>query len=145
MEGNKIVAVSGYFNPLHVGHIEMFRVSKLLGDYLVVIVNNDYQVKLKGTIPFMNEFDRLKIVSSIRYVDEVFLSIDGDKTVCKSLKAVHPYIFAKGGDRKICDRSIPEMSICEELGIIVIDNVCPQLRQSSEILKKVREYGFNNS
>ena len=80
-EKNITVAVSGYFNPLHVGHLEMINKAKKLGDKLVVIVNNDYQVALKGAVPFMPEKDRMIIIKFLRSVDEVFLAIDKDKTV----------------------------------------------------------------
>ena len=89
----KKVAISGYFDPIHVGHLEYIELSKKLGDYLIVIVNNNKQCRLKKGKPFMDEKDRLTIVSSIKWVDEVFLSIDDDKTVCKSLEAIKPDIF----------------------------------------------------
>ena len=79
----KKVAISGYFDPLHVGHLEYISLSRKLGDYLIVIVNNNHQCKLKKGKPFMDEKDRIKIVEALEYVDEVFLSIDKDKTVCK--------------------------------------------------------------
>ena len=82
----KKVAISGYFDPIHVGHLEYIELSKKMGDYLIVIVNNNQQCKLKKGKPFMDEKDRMKIVSAIQWVDEVFLSIDTDKTVCKVLK-----------------------------------------------------------
>src|SRR5680860_250427 len=88
-----VVAVSGYFNPLHVGHLDMIEMAKKLGDKLVVIVNNDYQVKLKGSVPFMALADRVRIIESLKAVDEVFVSVDRDKTVCKSLAKVCPNIF----------------------------------------------------
>ena len=78
----KTVAVSGYFDPIHVGHLEYLKLSKELGDRLVVIVNNNHQCVLKKGKPFMDEDDRVKIVRSLKMVDEVFLSIDYDKTVC---------------------------------------------------------------
>ncbi len=108
----KIVLTSGYFNPLHVGHLECLEKAKQLGDKLIVIVNNDKQVELKGSVPFMNQEDRLRIISSLRCVDEVFLSIDEDKSVCKSIEKLakmnkgNEIIFAKGGDRII--GNIPE-------------------------------------
>ena len=86
----KIVITSGYFNPAHIGHINLFREAKKLGDILVVIVNNDEQVKIKESLPFMPEKERVEIVKAIKYVDEVFLSIDKDRSVQKSLKAVAP-------------------------------------------------------
>ena len=126
------VAVSGYFNPLHVGHLEMMEKAKELGGRLVVIVNNDHQVKLKGSVPFLNETDRVKIISAIRWVDEVFLSIDQDKTVCESLIKVKPDIFAQGGDRH--QGNIPEADICRRLGIEMVDGLGGKIRSSSTLI-----------
>ena len=105
----RTVAISGYFDPIHVGHLEYIIEAKKLGDKLIVIVNNNHQCVLKKGKPFMDENDRVTIVSSIKYVDEVFLSIDKDKTVCKSLEKIKPTIFANGGDRK--NYEIPESVI----------------------------------
>jgi cytidyltransferase-like protein len=133
------VAVSGYFNPLHVGHLEMISRAKKLGNYLIAIVNNDKQVKVKGSYPFMSEQDRLKIVKSLKDVDEVFLSIDSDATVCKSLEAVNPDIFANGGDRKNIN-DIPEYAICEALNIKMVDGLGKKIRASSEIITKAKKH-----
>lgn len=130
-----VVAVSGYFNPLHVGHLEMIERAKKLGNKLVVIVNNDYQVKLKGSVPFMSLADRVKIISALKAVDEVFVSIDRDKTVCKSLAKVKPNIFANGGDRKSLG-DVPEFPICQKLGIEMVDGLGKKIRASSELIKK---------
>jgi|SRR3989338_8459616 len=133
------VAVSGYFNPLHVGHLEMIKRAKKLGGYLVVIVNNDYQVKLKGSVPFMPEQDRLKIVKALRDVDEVFLSIDkykwpnGAVPVIKSLAKVKPDIFANGGDRKSFG-DVPEYDICRKLKIKMVDGLGKKIRASSTLI-----------
>lgn len=127
------VAVSGYFNPLHVGHLEMIEKAKKLGDYLVVIVNNDKQVKLKGRVPFMNEKDRIKIIKALKDVDEVFLSIDKDKTVCKSLSKIKPDIFANGGDRKNLN-DVPEYNICQKLNIKMVDGLGKKIRSSSILI-----------
>ena len=89
----KIVATSGYFDPLHVGHIECLELAKQLGDKLVVIVNSDFQAKLKKGKSFMNQEDRMKIISALKCVDEVFLSIDKDKTQCESLKYLKPHKY----------------------------------------------------
>ncbi len=131
------VAVSGYFNPLHVGHLEMIEKAKKLGNYLVVIVNNDYQVSLKGRVPFMNEKDRLKIVEALKCVDEVFLSIDKDLSVCQSLKKVKPDIFGQGGDRN--EGNIPEAEICKELGIKMVDGLGQKIRSSSDLIKDANQ------
>ena len=111
----KKVAISGYFDPIHVGHLEYIELSKKLGDYLIVIVNNNHQCKLKKGKPFMDEKDRMKIISALEYVDEVFLSVDNDKTVCKSLEKIKPDIFTNGGDRH--NEEIPEAAVCRKYGI----------------------------
>ena len=130
------IAVSGYFNPLHVGHLEYFKLAKALGDYLIVIVNNDYQVGLKGSKKFQTQEDRVEIVKAIRYVDEVFLSIDTDKSVCKSLEYLKPDVFANGGDRH--QGNIPEKTLCDRLGIEMIDGLGGKIRSSSELLKDMK-------
>ena len=135
MKKKIIVAVSGYFNPLHIGHLDLLKTAKLLGDCLVVIVNNDKQVKLKGSIPFMNKKDRAKILKAIRWVDEVFISIDNDQTVCKSLQKIKPDIFANGGDRKNLN-DIPEAEICKKLNIKLIDGCGRKIRSSSTLIKR---------
>lgn len=130
-----IVAVSGYFNPLHVGHLDMIEMAKKLGDKLVVIVNNDYQVKLKGSVPFMTLADRVRIIKALRAVDEVFVSIDRDKTVCKSLSKIRPDIFANGGDRHTLN-DVPEYPVCQKLNISMVDGLGKKIRASSELIKK---------
>lgn len=130
-----VVAVSGYFNPLHVGHLEMIQKAKKLGDKLVAIVNNDYQVGLKGSVPFMPENDRLKIVAALRDIDSVFLSIDRDKTVCKSLAKLKPNIFANGGDRHSIN-DVPEYPVCQKLKIKMVDGLGKKIRASSEMIAR---------
>ena len=126
----KVVAVSGYFDPLHVGHLEYLKQAAELGQWLVVIVNNDQQAALKKGKSFMSEADRVKIVAALECVDEVFLSVDDDRTVCKSLRAVNPHIFANGGDRT--NEEIPEASTCRERGIVFIDGLGDKIRSSSD-------------
>ena len=127
----KTVAISGYFDPLHVGHLEYIKLASELGDHLTVIVNNDYQCKLKKGKSFMSEDDRVKIIQSIQYVDSAFLSIDSDLTVCESLKIVRPNVFANGGDRHV--KEIPESVVCKELGIEMIDGLGNKIRSSSDL------------
>jgi cytidyltransferase-like protein len=128
-----VVAVSGYFNPLHVGHLEMIERARRLGDKLVAIINNDLQVKLKGSVPFMNLKDRVKIVSALRDVDAVFVSIDRDKTVCKSLAKLRPDIFANGGDRHSIG-DVPEYPICQKYKIKMVDGLGKKIRASSLLI-----------
>ena len=125
-----LVVASGYFDPLHVGHIEYLELAKKLGDKLIVIINNDIQAQLKKGHSFMNEKDRMKIVSSLECVDEIFLSIDKDKTQCKSLEFLKPNIFANGGDRN--NNEIPELSICKKLNIKIVDGLGKKIRSSSD-------------
>ena len=133
------VVVSGYFDPIHVGHLEMMKLAKQLGDELVVIVNNDKQAKLKKKKSYMSEDDRLKIVKAIRYTDAAFISVDEDKTVCGSLEKVrrnykdYNIIFANGGDRH--SGEIPESKVCKKCDIQMIDGLGDKIRSSSKIIK----------
>ena len=79
----------------------------------------------------MNESDRMKIVAALKCVDEVFLSIDKDKSQCESLRQINPDIFAKGGDRTSVE--IPESKICSELNIQIIDGLGEKIRSSSDL------------
>ena len=127
----KKVAISGYFDPIHVGHLEYIEMSKKLGDYLIVIVNNNKQCVLKKGKPFMDEMDRIKIIKAIKWVDEVFLCVDEDSTVCKSLEKIKPDIFTNGGDRH--NTEIPEAVVCRKYGIELIDGMGNKIRSSSEL------------
>ena len=137
----KIIIISGYFNPVHSGHMDYIKSAKKLGDYLIVIVNNDKQVKLKDSVPFMKENERIKIIKAIEYVDEVVLSIDEDNTVCKTLEMIKSFyktVFANGGDRR--NEEIPEKKICDKLGIKIVDGVGGEkIQSSSSLIKKSKE------
>jgi len=139
-----VVAVSGYFNPLHVGHLEMIEKAKKLGDKLVVIVNNDKQVALKGRVPFMPEKDRIEIVRALRAVDQVILAVDdyqlpnGEVPVIKTLAKLKPDIFANGGDRKNL-ANVPEHDICRKYGIKMVDGLGKKIRASSEMIARAAQ------
>jgi len=140
----KAIIVSGYFNPLHKGHLELFEKAKTKGDELWVIVNNDEQRKLKGSKPFMEEDERMIIVAAIGIVDKVLISIDKDKTQCKTLlflekkySSEYDLFFANGGDQN--QNSIPEVSVCKEKGIGLIDGLGDKIQSSSWLLKKYDE------
>lgn len=132
-----IVCASGYFDPLHKGHVEYLELAKKLGTKLIVIVNNDRQATIKKGKSYMNEEERMMIVKALRCVDEVFLSIDNDKTVCQSIEAIKPNIFAKGGDRFAGE--IPESAVCKKLGVKIIDGLGEKVQSSSSILKSINE------
>jgi cytidyltransferase-like protein len=135
----KLVIVSGYFNPLHKGHIEYFHFAKHHGERLLVIINNDNQRILKGSKAFMNEEERKLIINELKIVDDVVLSIDRDKSVIKSLELVHSkfskeydLIFANGGDQSA--KAIPEIEICKKLSIELIDRMGDKIQSSSWLL-----------
>ena len=134
----KTVAISGYFDPIHVGHLEYIKEARKLGDKLIVIVNNNHQCILKKGKPFMDENDRVLITSCLKDVDDVFLSVDKDETVCKSLEQIKPDIFANGGDRK--NYEIPESTICKKYNIQIIDGLGEKIRSSSDLtgLKEIK-------
>lgn len=140
----KVVIISGYFNPLHMGHIFYIKAAKALGDYLIVIINNDRQQKIKKNKIIMEEKERAYVVSAVGYVDEVVISIDDDNTVCKTLEKLAKHykgsklIFANGGDRE-SEKDIPETEICRKNNIEMIFSVGgrEKANSSSDINKRL--------
>ncbi len=137
----KAIIVSGYFNPIHKGHLEYFQNAKLNADELFVIVNSDFQRKLKGSKAFQDEEERMIIINNIKGVDKAILSIDKDKTVCETIRKIakdfgqnYDLCFANGGDQN--NDTIPEKPICKELGIDLIDGLGDKIQSSSWLLKK---------
>ena len=126
----KIVAVSGYFDPFHVGHLDYFEMAKGLGGYLIVIVNSDHQARQKYGEPQMSEADRVRLIGALEIVDKAVLSIDDDMTQCETLSVLKPDIFANGGDRHLDD--IPEVAVCIEHGIELVDGLGEKIRSSSD-------------
>ena len=122
-----IVAVSGGFDPVHIGHVRMFKEARKLGDKLVVILNNDHWLRDKKGYAFMPEGERKEVLEGFRAVDEVVLTDhmpgDPDRSVCHMLEKVRPHIFANGGDRKPDGDPVPEVEVCERLGIEMVYNV----------------------
>jgi len=130
----KAIIVSGYFNPLHRGHIEYFQKAKSIGDKLFVIINNDIQ-------EFMNEDERFIIISELKLVNKAFISIDKDKSVSLTLEKIYQeysskykIYFANGGDQN--NNLIPESSICKKYGISLIDGLGKKIQSSSWLLNK---------
>ena len=141
MSKKKGMIVSGYFNPIHKGHIEYFNNSKALADEMFVIVNNDLQRALKGSKEFQQEEERVFIVSNIKSVNHCILSIDKDRTVCKTIEKIaldfredYDLSFSNGGDQN--NNTIPERSICDQMGITLIDGLGDKIQSSSWLLKK---------
>ena len=138
----KAIIVSGYFNPLHKGHLEYINNAKVLADELIVIVNNDYQRALKKSKEFQLEDERLLIVSNLKAVNKVLLSIDSDRTVCKTIEKIanefgesYDLAFANGGDQN--NDTIPERVICDKMGITLLDGLGDKIQSSSWLLKKI--------
>ena len=141
MSKPKAIIVSGYFNPLHKGHLELFEKAKASGDELWVIVNSDLQRALKGSKEFMLEDERLLIVNAIGIVDKALISIDKDKTQCATLgdladkySSDFELCFANGGDQN--NESIPEVPVCKEKGIGLIEGLGDKIQSSSWLLNK---------
>ena len=136
----KAIIVSGYFNPIHKGHLEYFNNARDLADELFVIVNSDLQRALKGSKEFQKEAERLFIVQNIKEVDKAIISVDKDRTVCASIRTIfetygqeYDLGFANGGDQD--NNSIPEAPICRELNIELIDGLGDKIQSSSWLLK----------
>ncbi len=143
-----VVAVSGGFDPVHIGHIRLFKEAKALGDKLVVILNNDNWLKKKKGYVFMPEQERKEILEAIRYVDEVVITNHPpnpeDMSVCQELWQIRPDIFANGGDRK--EDNVPEAVACREMGCKMADNVGQggKVQSSSWLVNRFKKLTKNN-
>jgi len=141
MSKPKAIIVSGYFNPLHKGHLELFEKAKATGDELWVIVNSDLQRELKGSKEFMDQDERLIIISALGIVDKALISIDKDKTQCATLAKLadkystkYELYFGNGGDQN--NDSIPEVPVCKVKGIGLLEGLGEKIQSSSWLLKK---------
>lgn len=147
----KIVAVSGGFDPIHIGHIRYMQEAKKLGDKLVVIINNDNWKKQKRKHVFMPDYERKEIIEALACVDEVIISGHSknpkgpkDMSVNKELLKIKPHVFANGGDRNEEDARNPDSSLyydvemCKKLDIKMVFNIGRggKIRSSSELLKE---------
>ncbi len=128
----RTVAVSGGFDPLHVGHLELFKNAKKHGDRLLVIVNTDKFLKEKKGYVFMPLAGRMRIINNLKAVDMVAPSIDKDMTVTRSLAVYNPDIFANGGDRN--NSEIPEFETCKEHGVKLVDDLGEKVQSSSDLV-----------
>ncbi len=139
----RTVAVSGGFDPLHIGHVRLFREARKLGERLVVILNNDHWLLQKKGYIFMPQEERAEILRALRPVDEVVITAHpprpSDMSVCEELERLRPSIFANGGDRKA--GNTPEYALCERLGIRMVFNVGlgGKVQSSSELVRRSRE------
>ncbi len=145
--GKIVVAVSGGFDPIHVGHIRLFRKAKRLGDELVVILNNDNWLKEKKGFVFMPQHERREVIKSINGVDRVVLTKHpknpSDMSVCGELLEIKPHVFANGGDRN--KSNIPEVDVCRSIGCTMIFNIGQggKVQSSSWLLKKFLDERFS--
>ena len=138
----RIAITSGYFDPLHRGHLELLELSRAQGDVLWVIVNNDAQGKGKS---FMDQDTRLAVTSALRIVDRAVLAIDQDGSVCATLEqlisearaAGHDAVFCKGGDRHA--GNIPEMVVLNKHGAKLIDGLGAKIDSSSRIIAQAKQ------
>ncbi len=141
-----VVMVSGGFDPVHIGHVRYIQEAKALGDYLVVVLNNDNWLRMKKGKEFMGEVERKEILEAITGVDEVVISSHTkntkDPSVCEEIKKIKPHIFANGGDRKPSWDPVPEVSICKELGIKMVYNIGRggKVCSSSELVKNYSKH-----
>src|SRR3989338_311546 len=141
----KVVMVSGGFDPVHIGHVRLFREAKKLGDELVVVINNDNWLRLKKGYVFMGELERKEIIEEFEMVDRVILSTHKKNTkdisISKDLRSLRPHIFAKGGDRHKGNIPTPEVLVCEEIGCKIVNDVGHggKVQSSSDLVKKVKK------
>ncbi len=133
-----IVAVSGGFDPVHIGHIRMIREASSHGDVLVIINSDDWLMRKKGYV-FMPWKERAEIMANIKGVTLITSVDDTDGTVCEALVRCKPDMFANGGDRK--EKNTPEMDLCEHIGIEMLWQVGggDKPQSSSWLVNKLKE------
>ncbi len=142
-EDERVVAISGGFDPIHIGHVRMIQEATQLGDKLVVILNNDNWLTTKKGFAFMPEHERREIILAINGVSDVIITDhvlnDTDRSVCRALRALKPAVFANGGDRKPDGDPVPEVELCNELGIEMVYNIGHggKVQSSSWLTRKV--------
>ncbi len=136
-EKRKTVAVSGGFDPVHVGHVRMIAEAAKLGDVVVIANSDDWLMRKKGYV-FMSWEERQEILYNFKGVVDVYEAVDDDDSVCKTLKKLNPDIFANGGDRK--DDNVPEVALCDKMGIELRWNVGgDKIQSSSELVAKAKK------
>ncbi len=136
----KIVVASGYFAPLHSGHVDYLTKSKLLGDFLVVVVNNDHQLEAKHGHVFMPCRERIKVVRALECVDMAVESVDTDGSVSATLSMLHPHIFSNGGDQ--FNIGVPESDVCREMEIKMVDGLGEKIQSSSRLIMEVKKSDY---
>lgn len=139
---SKNIAVSGGFDPIHVGHVRMIMAAAEHGNVIVLLNSDDWLNRKKG-YSFMEWDERSEILMSIKGVTKVIHADAKDGTVCEALRHAHKLVelnyFANGGDRK--QNNTPEMKVCKELGIELVWNCGGEKIQSSSDLVNKRIWG----
>ncbi len=131
-----LIAVSGGFDPLHVGHVRMIEQAATLGDVVVILNTDEWLMRKKGFV-FMPFEQRREILLALRDVHNVIIARDEDDSVCETLKYLKPDYFSNGGDRT--SKNTPEIQMCKEAGIKILWGVGgKKIASSSELANAVR-------
>ena len=136
MKSKKVVAISGGFDPVHVGHVRMIAAAARMGDVIIIANSDAWLMRKKGYV-FMSYDERQEVLYNFKGVIDVVEAQDDDDSVCKTLERVKPDIFANGGDRK--SDNVPEVALCDKLGIELRWNVGGEkIQSSSELVAKTK-------
>ena len=135
-----VIIVSGGFDPVHKGHIRMFREAANLGAQVIVGLNSDEWLSRKKGKPFMSRSERAEILESCKFVDQVWSMVDDDNTASDIIKQVAKtykdkdvnIYFANGGDRK--KGNVPELDVCKDLNVVMLWGIGGGKIQSSSWL-----------
>lgn len=133
----KVIALSGGFDPLHVGHVRMINHAAAYGQVVIILNSDEWLMRKKGYV-FMPYEERAEILLSLRSVSAVRKVDDTDDSVCEALKRISPDLFGNGGDRT--NKNTPEKELCEKLGIELVWNLGgPKIQSSSELVAKTKD------
>ena len=138
---NKIICISGGFDPLHVGHVRLMKSASQHGSVFVILNSDEWLMRKKGYM-FMTFDERQEIISSMGAVHDVLSVDDNDGTVCEALERIRPSYFGNGGDR--LSDNVPEVDLCKQLGIEMIWNLGGEkVQSSSDLVRSYKELSEN--
>ena len=142
----KIIILSGGFDPIHIGHLRMFKAAKEQSDIVIVGANSDSWLTRKKGKPFMPEYQRIEILKAIKYIDQVYTFNDEDNTACDLIMKVIQFykndknikiFFGNGGDRN--KKTTPEIEFCKQNEIEMIWGVGgDKIQSSSDLIKSIK-------
>lgn len=133
----KTITLSGGFDPVHIGHLRMMQEASTFGRVIIILNSDEWLISKKGYM-FMTYDERKEILKGFSCISEVVSVDDSDSTVCEAIERLRPDYFGNGGDRK--NDNVPEVELCERLGVKLVWNLGgPKIQSSSDLVDSQQE------